>query len=140
MYDIPPLQYLCKIFTCASKVTLSNIRKGFVKVTFPSPFQYLNSSLSKSLSTLNVYFRTVLYRRSSVIMSWFFTDVLFRIIGAPSFQGVIPMPIFVVCLCLCRDSNSDRSKVNNKCRRAIFLIAFFTPPPHTPLLYFLFVF
>ena len=41
MYYIPPLQYISKIFTCASKVTLPKIKQGFVKVTFPSPFQYL---------------------------------------------------------------------------------------------------
>ena len=59
MYDIPPLQYLSKTFTCLSKVTLPKIRKGFVKVIFPLPFEYLNGSLSKSLSTLKVYFHAV---------------------------------------------------------------------------------
>ena len=54
MYDILPLQYLPKTFTCSSNVTLPNIRKGLVKVTFPLPLEYLNSSLFK---TLNVYFR-----------------------------------------------------------------------------------
>ena len=54
-----PLQYLSKTFTCSSKVTLPNIRKGLVKVTFPSHLQYLNGSLSKSLRSLKVYFRTV---------------------------------------------------------------------------------
>ena len=60
MYDTPPLQYFSKTFTCSSKVTLPNIRKGLVKVTFPLPFQYLNGSLSKSLSTLKVYFHAVI--------------------------------------------------------------------------------
>ena len=55
-----PLQYLSKIFTCLSKVTLSNIRKSLVKVTFPSPLSYLNDSLTKSLSTLKAYFHAVL--------------------------------------------------------------------------------
>ena len=56
-----PLQYLSKTFTHSSKVTLPNIRKGFVKVTFPSHLQYLNGSLSKSLRSLKVYFRAVVY-------------------------------------------------------------------------------
>ena len=54
------LQYLSKTFTCSSKVTLPNIRKGLVKVTFPSHLQYLNGSLSKSLRSLKVYFRAVI--------------------------------------------------------------------------------
>ena len=54
-----PLQYLSKTFTHSSKVTLPNIRKGLVKVTFPSHLQYLNGSLSKSLRSLKVYFRAV---------------------------------------------------------------------------------
>ena len=53
------LQYLSKTFTCSSKVTLPNISKGLVKVTFPSHLQYLNGSLSKSLRSLKVYFRAV---------------------------------------------------------------------------------
>ena len=52
-----PLQYLSKTFT--SKVTLPNIRKGLVKVTFASHLQYLNGSLSKSLRSLKVYFHAV---------------------------------------------------------------------------------
>ena len=48
MYLISPYQDLFKKF--ASKVTLYKIRKGLVKVTFPSPFQYLNGSLSTPLS------------------------------------------------------------------------------------------
>ena len=56
-----PLQYLSKTFTHSSKVTLPNIRKGLVKVTFPSHLQYLNGSLSKSLRSLKVYFRAVIY-------------------------------------------------------------------------------
>ena len=59
MYDMSPLQYLSKTFTCSSKVTLTNIRKGLVKVTFASHLQYLNGSLSKSLRSLEVYFRAV---------------------------------------------------------------------------------
>ena len=39
---------------------MSIIRKGLVKMTFPSHLQYLNDSLSKSLSSLKVYFRIVL--------------------------------------------------------------------------------
>ena len=54
-----PLQELYKTFTRSSKVTLPNIRKGLVKVTFPSHLQYLNGSLSKSLRSLKVYFRAV---------------------------------------------------------------------------------
>ena len=42
-----------------SKVTLPNIRKGLVKVTFSSPSQCLNGSLSKSLRYIKVYFHTV---------------------------------------------------------------------------------
>ena len=34
-------------------------RKGLVKITFPSPFQYLNDSPSKPSSSLKVFFRTV---------------------------------------------------------------------------------
>ena len=49
MHLISPYQDLSKKFT--SKVTLSKIRNGLVKVTFPSPFQYLNGSLSKPLSS-----------------------------------------------------------------------------------------
>ena len=54
-----PLQYLSKTFTRSSKVTLPNIRKGLVKVTFQSHLQYLNGSLSKSLRSLKVYFCAV---------------------------------------------------------------------------------
>ena len=54
-----PLQDLSKTFTHSSKVTLPNIRKGLVRVTFPSHLQYLNGSLSKSLRSLKVYFRAV---------------------------------------------------------------------------------
>ena len=54
-----PLQYLSKTFTRSSKVTLPNIRKGLVKVTFPSHLQYPNGSLSKSLRSLKVYFCAV---------------------------------------------------------------------------------
>ena len=67
MYGIPPLQYLSRTFTCLSKVTLPKIREGFVKVTFPLPFQYLNGSLSKSVSTLKVYFRAVIVTWVSLI-------------------------------------------------------------------------
>ena len=42
VYDISPLQYLSKTFTCSSKVTLHSIRKCLVKVTFTSLLQYLN--------------------------------------------------------------------------------------------------
>ena len=52
MMERSPLQYLSKTFTRSSKVTSPNIRKGLVKVTFPSHFQYLNGSLSKSLRSL----------------------------------------------------------------------------------------
>ena len=60
MMEMSHLQYLSKTFTCSSKVTLPNIRKGLVKVTFPSHLQYLNGSLSKSLRSLKVYFRAVI--------------------------------------------------------------------------------
>ena len=46
-------------FTSSSNVTLLNLRKGLVKMTFPSHLQYLNGSLSKLLRSLKVYFRTV---------------------------------------------------------------------------------
>ena len=48
VYDIglSPLQYLSKTFT--SKVTLAKVRKGLVKVAFPSSLQYLNGSLFKT--------------------------------------------------------------------------------------------
>ena len=59
MMERSPLQYLSKTFTRSSKVTLPNIRKGLVKVTFPSHLQYLNGSISKSLRSLKVYFRAV---------------------------------------------------------------------------------
>ena len=62
MMERSPLQYLSKTFTYLSKVTLPNIRKGLVKVTFPSHLQYLNGSLSKSLRSLKVYFRAVRLR------------------------------------------------------------------------------
>ena len=52
VYYISAFQYLSKTF---SKVTLPNIRKGLVKVTFPSPLQYLNGSLFKPLLSLKVY-------------------------------------------------------------------------------------
>ena len=42
MYDISPVQHLSKTFTCSSKVTLLNIRKALVKVTFATPLQYLS--------------------------------------------------------------------------------------------------
>ena len=61
MIERSPLQYLSKTFTRSSKVTFPNIRKGLVKVTFPSHLQYLNGSLSKSLRSLKVYFRAVIY-------------------------------------------------------------------------------
>ena len=64
MMERSPLQYLSKTFTCSLKVTLPNIRKGLVKVTFPSHLQYLNGSLSKSLRSLKVYFRAVLVVRA----------------------------------------------------------------------------
>ena len=38
---------------------MPKIRESLVKVTFPSHFQHLNGSLSKSLSYLEVYFRAV---------------------------------------------------------------------------------
>ena len=59
MMEMSPLQDLSKTFARSSKVTLPNIRKGLVKVTFPSHLQYLNGSLSKSLRSLKVYFRAV---------------------------------------------------------------------------------
>ena len=65
MMERSPLQYLSKTFTRSSKVTLPNIRKGLVKVTFPSHLQYLNGSLSKSLRSLKVYFRAVLLATGS---------------------------------------------------------------------------
>ena len=55
-YNIFPIH-----FTCSSEVTLPHIRKGLVNVTFPSPFQYFNGSLSKTLKFLKVYFRAVYY-------------------------------------------------------------------------------
>ena len=60
MMEMSPLQDLSKTFTHSSKVTWPNIRKGLVKVTFPSHLQYLNGSLSKSLRSLKVYFRAVI--------------------------------------------------------------------------------
>ena len=60
MQDMSHLQYLSMTFTCSLKVTLPNTRKCLVKVTFPSPFQYLNGSLYKSLRSLKVYFHAVL--------------------------------------------------------------------------------
>ena len=60
MHDMSHLQYLSKTCTCSSKVTLPNIMKGFVKVTFPSPLQNLEGPLSKSLRSLKIYFRAVL--------------------------------------------------------------------------------
>ena len=38
---------------------MPKIRIGLVKVTFPSHLQHLNSSLSKSLNSLEVYFLAV---------------------------------------------------------------------------------
>ena len=67
MMERSPLQYLSKTFTHSSKVTLPNIRKGLVKVTFPSHLQYLNGSLSKSLRSLKVYFRAVIYTQFNTI-------------------------------------------------------------------------
>ena len=49
MYKISPFQYLSNAFTSSSNVNFPNIRKGLVKMTFPSHFQDLNGSLSKSL-------------------------------------------------------------------------------------------
>ena len=54
MYDIPPLQYLSETFTCSSKVTLSNISKGLVKVTFPLPHLY--NTLMALIPNLKDYF------------------------------------------------------------------------------------
>ena len=51
-----PLQYLSETFTCSSKVTLPNIRKCIVKVTFPSPSQCLDDSLSESLRSFEGLF------------------------------------------------------------------------------------
>ena len=59
MMERSPLQDLSKTFTHSSMVTFPNIRKGLVKVNFPSHLQYLYGSLSKSLRSLKVYFRAV---------------------------------------------------------------------------------
>ena len=59
MYNISHLQYLSKKFTCTSKVTLFNIRKGLVMGTISSPLQQLNGSLSNPLRCLKVYFCSV---------------------------------------------------------------------------------
>ena len=53
------LYHLSNAFSCSSNVTLPKIRKGLVRVTFPSHLQYINGSLSKSLISLKVYFRAV---------------------------------------------------------------------------------
>ena len=44
MYDKPvsPPSTFSNAFTCSSKITLTNIRKGLVKVTFPLHLQYLH--------------------------------------------------------------------------------------------------
>ena len=61
-----PFQYLS--FYMFIKVTLPNIRKSLVNVSFPSPLQYLNGSLSKYLSS--VYFHAVqIMLRSSTARS-----------------------------------------------------------------------
>ena len=72
-----PLQYLSKTFTRSSKVTLPNIRKGLVKVTFPSHLQYLNGSLSKSLRSLKVNFRAV-----GMLLGMFMHKVYFHVFDA----------------------------------------------------------
>ena len=37
VYDISPKNTFPDIYSCLSKVTLSNIREGLVKMTFPLP-------------------------------------------------------------------------------------------------------
>ena len=54
VYDMSLLQYLSKTFTCSSKVTVPFYRRGLVNVTFPSPLQYINDSLSKPLISAKV--------------------------------------------------------------------------------------
>ena len=75
-----PLPYLSKTFACSSKVTLPNIRKGLVKVTFPSPSQHRIGSLFKSLRSLKVYFRAV-YTAGYGPQVAFFGHRLLRAIG-----------------------------------------------------------
>ena len=64
------IYHISKIFSLASNITLSNSRKGLVKVTFPSPLQYLNDFLSKYFSSLKFEFSAV----GSMFMR--FTDVV----------------------------------------------------------------
>ena len=55
--EISLFQYLSSAFT--PNITLPNIRKGLVMMTFPSHSQYLNGSFSKGLRSLKVYLRAV---------------------------------------------------------------------------------
>ena len=60
--------HLSNIFTCSSNVIMPNIRKCLVKMTFRSHLQNLNGSLSKSLSSLKVYFHTAIAMDKPIVL------------------------------------------------------------------------
>ena len=83
MYGITPLQYLSRTFTCTSKLILPFIMKGIVKVTFPSPLQYLKGPLLKSLRSLKVQFRQypatfILFNIGGELAQWYSTQPLIQ--------------------------------------------------------------
>ena len=117
VYDTSPLQYLSKTFTCSSKVTLPNIRKGLVKVTFPS--RTFTMALSKSLRSLKVYFRAVSVTMTCII------DVIHVIINV-SINNVTIIIMFV-----------SIASLTGRVRGSIVLCP--PPPPATPLIILIFI-
>ena len=83
------------------------------------------------------FFFWCLYRRSSAIMSWSSTDVLFWTHWATFCGGVTPMSIFRRC-CL-QGSNPCRGSPNNKCQRPNH-VATSTPNDTNTAIFFYFIY
>ena len=102
MYDISYFQILSNAVTHSSKVTLRNIMKGPVKVTFPTHLQYLIGSVSKSLSSLKVYCRPVLGFLSVFIKVWLKSaqhpPTRYKWLGAKLYRTAYG---FLICTLLC---------------------------------------
>ena len=67
------------------RLTLSNTRKDIVKLTFPSPLQYINGSLFKPLSSLKNLFQSTFMQCCSVALQT-------RLLCAPAFIAHSWMP------------------------------------------------
>ena len=115
--------YNSKTFTCSSKVTLPNIRKDLVNVTFPPSVQYLNDSLSKHSKTVIGLNTIRINNISSQVCSFSFADsgLPFRELPLWALQDIVTHGIRSVL-----SGRWGRPKDNRMCSRHCPSLLFFS--------------